>query len=95
VRLTVFTLFVNDQDQALRFYVGRLGFVVPGGQTDGRLPMAPGARAGNPGRRDQPGARPHAGPAGPRWESGRWQTLFALATDNCRDFQAMTARASP
>ena len=28
MRLTVFTLFVNDQDQALRFYVGRLGFVV-------------------------------------------------------------------
>jgi hypothetical protein len=28
MRLTVFTLFVNDQDQALGFYVGRLGFVV-------------------------------------------------------------------
>jgi catechol 2,3-dioxygenase-like lactoylglutathione lyase family enzyme len=28
MRLSVFTLFVNDQDQALRFYVDRLGFVV-------------------------------------------------------------------
>jgi catechol 2,3-dioxygenase-like lactoylglutathione lyase family enzyme len=29
MRLTVFTLFVNDHDQALQFYVDRLGFVVP------------------------------------------------------------------
>jgi catechol 2,3-dioxygenase-like lactoylglutathione lyase family enzyme len=28
MRLAVFTLFVNDQDQALRFYVDRLGFVM-------------------------------------------------------------------
>jgi catechol 2,3-dioxygenase-like lactoylglutathione lyase family enzyme len=28
MRLTVFTLFVNDRDQALRFYVDRLGFVL-------------------------------------------------------------------
>src|SRR5262245_12452491 len=28
MRLSVVTLFVNDQDQALRFFVDRLGFVV-------------------------------------------------------------------
>ena len=28
MRLAVFTVFVDDQDQALRFYVDRLGFVV-------------------------------------------------------------------
>src|SRR5262245_49795891 len=28
MRLTVFTLFVTDQDQALRFYVDRLGFTM-------------------------------------------------------------------
>jgi catechol 2,3-dioxygenase-like lactoylglutathione lyase family enzyme len=28
LRLSVFTLFVNDQDSALRFYVDQLGFVV-------------------------------------------------------------------
>jgi catechol 2,3-dioxygenase-like lactoylglutathione lyase family enzyme len=27
-RLAVFTVFVDDQEQALRFYVDRLGFVV-------------------------------------------------------------------
>src|SRR5262249_16889625 len=28
MRLSVFTMFVNDQDQALRFYVDSLGFVL-------------------------------------------------------------------
>src|SRR5262245_12204516 len=28
MRFTVFTLFVNDQEQALRFYVDRLGFTL-------------------------------------------------------------------
>lgn len=96
VRLTVFTLFVNDQDQALRFYVGRLGFVV---SEDNRMGDYRWLLVRAPETQDVAinlEARPHAGPAGPRWESGRWQTLFALATDNCRrDFQAMTARASP
>src|SRR5262249_52229736 len=93
MRLSVFTVFVNDQDQALRFYVDRLGFVV---SEDNRLGDYRWLLVRAPEPRDvainlelarTPEQQALVG------RQGGGKALFALATDNCgRDFQAMKAR---
>jgi catechol 2,3-dioxygenase-like lactoylglutathione lyase family enzyme len=93
MRLTVFTLFVNDRDQALRFYVDRLGFVL---SEDRRLgdyrwllvcaPQSPDV-AINLELAWTPDQRALVG------KQGGGKPIFALATDNCnRDFQALKGR---
>jgi catechol 2,3-dioxygenase-like lactoylglutathione lyase family enzyme len=93
MRLTVFTLFVNDQDQALRFYVDRLGFVVSEDNRMGdyrwllvRAPETPDV-ALNLELARTPDQQALVG------NQGGGKPLFGLSTDNCgRDFQAMKAR---
>ena len=93
MRLAVFTLFVNDQDQALRFYVDRLGFVVSEDNRMGDfrwlLNSAPGTPdvAINLKLADAPDQRALVG------KQGGGAPLFALATTHCRgDFEGMKAR---
>jgi catechol 2,3-dioxygenase-like lactoylglutathione lyase family enzyme len=93
MRLAVFTLFVNDQDQALRFYVDRLGFVVSEDNRMGDyrwlLLCAPQSRdvSINLELARTPDQRALVG------KQGGVKPVFALATDNCdRDFQALKAR---
>ena len=93
MRLTVFTVFVNDQDQALQFYVSSLGFVVSEDNRMGdyrwllvRAPDTPDV-AINLELARTPDQQALVG------KQGGGKPLFALATDNCRrDFQAMKAR---
>jgi len=93
MRLSVFTLFVNDQDQALGFYVDRLGFVVSEDNRMGdyrwllvRAPETPDV-AINLELAQTPDQGALVG------KQGGGKPFFALATDNCsRDFQAMKAR---
>src|SRR5262245_6423664 len=93
MRLNVVTVFVTDQDQALRFFVDQLGFVV---SEDGRLgdyrwllvhaPETPDVAitlklAQNDRERALVG------------KQGGDAPLFGLSTDDCRrDFLAMKAR---
>lgn len=93
MRLAVFTLFVNDQDQALRFYVDRLGFVVAEDNRMGDyrwlLVCAPQNRdvAINLELARTPDQRALVG------KQGGGKPVFALATDDCdRDYQALKAR---
>jgi catechol 2,3-dioxygenase-like lactoylglutathione lyase family enzyme len=93
MRLSVFTVFVNDQDQALLFYVDSLGFVVFEDNRMGdyrwllvRAPDAPDV-AINLELARTPEQQALVG------KQGGGKPLFALATDNCRrDFHAMKAR---
>jgi len=93
MRLSVFTVFVNDQDQAVRFYVDRLGFVVAEDSRLGdyrwllvRAPETPDV-AINLELARTPDQQALVG------KQGGGKPLFALATDDCRrDFHAMTAR---
>jgi catechol 2,3-dioxygenase-like lactoylglutathione lyase family enzyme len=93
MRLSVFTVFVNDQDQALRFYVDRLGFVLSEDNRMGDyrwlLVRAPDTSdvAINLELARTPDQQALVG------KQGGGKPVFALATDNCsRDFQAMKAR---
>lgn len=93
MRLTIFNLFVSDQEQALRFYVDKLGFViaedVPMGEDRWLLVRASGGpdvalsltRAKTPEERALVGRQ------------GGTQPLLGIATDDCeRDYRAMKAR---
>ena len=40
------TIWVLDQDEALDFYTGKLGFELRTGRAPGRLPLADGGPAG-------------------------------------------------
>src|SRR5262245_46415908 len=93
MRLSVFTVFVNDQDQALEFYVDKLGVVV---SEDNRMgdyrwllvcaPDTPDV-AINLELARTPAQQVLVG------KQGGGKPLFALATDDCRrDFDAMKAR---
>src|SRR5262245_53087030 len=93
MRLTVFTLFVTDQDQALKFYVDRLGFVVSEDNRMGdyrwllvRAPETPDV-AINLELARTPEQQAVVG------KQGGGTALLGLATDDCgRDFRAMKAR---
>jgi catechol 2,3-dioxygenase-like lactoylglutathione lyase family enzyme len=94
MRLTVFTLFVNDQDRALRFYVDRLGFIMSEDKRLGDyrwlLVSAPQSQDGvaiNLELARTPDQQALVG------KQGGGKPVFALATDNCdRDFRALQAR---
>ena len=93
MRFTVFTLFVNDQDQALRFYVDRLGFTMTEDKRLGDyrwLLVAASQRedvAINLELARTPEQQALVG------KQGGGKPVFALGTDDChRDFQAMKAR---
>jgi len=93
MRLAVFTLFVNDQDQALRFYVDRLGLAVAEDNRMGDyrwlLVTAPQSRevAINLELARTPAQRALVG------TQGGGKPVFALVTDDCaRDFQSLKAR---
>jgi len=93
MRLTVFTLFVNDQDQAVRFYVDRLGFTMTEDKRlgDYRWLLVSASQsedvAINLELARTPDQKALVG------KQGGGKPLFALATDNCtRDFQAMKAQ---
>jgi catechol 2,3-dioxygenase-like lactoylglutathione lyase family enzyme len=93
MRLSVFKLFVNDQEEALRFYVDKLGFVV---SEDNRLGDYRWLLVRPPGtldvsiNLDLPKNEQQRALVG---QQGAGQPLFALATDDCRrDFAAMKAR---
>jgi len=93
MRLTVFTLFVNDQDQALRFYVDRLGFTMTEDKRLGDyrwllVSASPGEDVAiNLELARTPDQQALVG------TQGGGKPVFALATDDChRDFQAMKAR---
>jgi catechol 2,3-dioxygenase-like lactoylglutathione lyase family enzyme len=93
MRLAVFTVLVTNQDQALRFYVGRLGFVVSEDNRLGdyrwllvRAPDTPDVTV-NLELARTPDEQALVG------RQGAGKALFAMATDNCdRDYQAMKAR---
>lgn len=93
MRLAVFTVFVDDQDQALRFYVDRLGFVLSEDNSLGNLRWllvtAPGTPdvainlklAETPDQRRLVGKQADSAP------------LLALTTTDCRgDYATMKAR---
>jgi len=93
MRLTVFKLFVKDQDEARRFYVEKLGFVVAEDKRLGdyrwllvRPPDTPDVAINlELAQTDQ--QRTLVG------KQGGSQPLFGLATDDCRrDWAAMKAR---
>jgi catechol 2,3-dioxygenase-like lactoylglutathione lyase family enzyme len=93
MRLAVVTLFVDNQEQALQFYVDRLGFVVTEDNRMGDfrwlLVNAPGTPdvAINLKLAETPEQRSLVG------RQGAGAPVFALATTDCRgDFAAMTAR---
>ena len=93
MRLAVFTLFVNDQDQALRFYVDQLGFVV---SEDNRMGDFRWLLVSTPGTPDVAINLKLAGTPDQRTLVGRQgggAPVFALATTDCRAaFEAMKAR---
>ena len=91
--LTVFTLFVKDQDQALRFYVDRLGFTMTEDKRlgDYRWLLVSASQgedvALNLELARTPDQQVLVG------KQGGGKPVFALDTDNChRDYQAMKAR---
>jgi catechol 2,3-dioxygenase-like lactoylglutathione lyase family enzyme len=93
MRLTVFKLFVNDQEEARRFYVDKLGFVV---SEDNRLGDYRWLLVRPPDTLDVainlslPKTQQERALVG---RQGGEQPLFALATDDCRrDYAAMKAR---
>lgn len=93
MRLHVFTLFVNDQDKALRYYVDQLGFQVAEdnwlGDYRWLLVRAPGTPdvAINLTLAKTDDQRALVG------KQGGGLPLFGLTTDDCqRDFLAMTSR---
>jgi predicted enzyme related to lactoylglutathione lyase len=94
MRLTLFTLFVNDQDQALRFYVDQLGFVM---REDKRLGDYRWLLVSAQQSKDEvsinlelartPEQQALVG------KQGGGKPVFALATENCdRDVRALKAR---
>jgi len=93
MRLNVFTLFVNDQDQALRFFVDQLGFVVSEDNRLGdyrwllvRAPDTPDVAINLELARTED-QRALVG------KQGGGKPLFGLTTDDCwRDFRGMQAR---
>ena len=93
MRLTVFKLFVNDQEEARRFYVDKLGFVV---SEDNRLGDYRWLLVRPPDTLDISINLDLAKTEQQRalvGQQGGGQPLFALATDDCRrDFTAMKAR---
>src|SRR5262249_40130509 len=93
MRLTVMTLFVHDQDQAVRFFVDRLGFVVSEDSRMGDyrwlLVRAPGTPdvAINLELAKTDDERALVG------KQGGSKALFGFTTDDCRrDFRAMQDR---
>lgn len=93
MHLTVFTLFVKDQDEALRFYVDRLGFTMTEDKRlgDYRWLLVAAcqneAAAINLELARTPDQEALVG------KQGGGKPLFALATDDChRDFHAMKGR---
>src|SRR5262245_5762224 len=93
MRLTVFTLFVNDQELALRFFVDQLGFVV---SEDLRMGEYRWLLVRAPGTPDVAVNLELAKTAEQRALVGKQAgsaPLFGLTTDDCRrDFLAMRAR---
>jgi predicted enzyme related to lactoylglutathione lyase len=93
MRLTVFTLFVNDQDQALRFFADQLGLVVT---EDNRMGDMRWLLVSAPGTTDvaislEKAKTPEQ--LAVVGKQGGGAVLFGLTTDDCRrDFQAMKAR---
>jgi len=92
MRLSVFTLFVDDQDQALHFFVDQAGFTV---LEDNRMGDFRWLIIGTPEtpvgitlkRADTPEQRALIG------KQGGGAPLFGLTTDDCqRDFRVMKAR---
>jgi catechol 2,3-dioxygenase-like lactoylglutathione lyase family enzyme len=94
IRLTAFTVFVNDQDQALRFYVDRLGFIMT---EDKRLGDYRWLLVSAPESKDEVAINLELART-PDQEAlvgkqGGGKPLFALATDNCeREFRALKGR---
>ena len=92
MKLHVFTLFVNDQDEALRFFVDQVGFVM---LEDNRMGDYRWLTIGTP---EGPVAINLALAKTPDQKAlvgrqGGGTPVFALLTDNCRrDYQAMKAR---
>jgi catechol 2,3-dioxygenase-like lactoylglutathione lyase family enzyme len=93
MRLSVFTLFVNDQDQALRFFVDQLGFVVAEDSRLGdyrwllvRAPDTPDVSINLELART-------ADQLALVGKQGGGKPLFGISTDDCqRDYVAMKAR---
>ena len=66
-RLNVASIYVLDKDEALDFYVNKLGLEIGSDFTPGRLPLADGPRPRPQGRRDLArAARPAAARRGDR-----------------------------
>ena len=93
MRLTAFTLFVTDQDQALRFYVDRLGFTMT---EDKRLGDYRWLLVSAPQSSDVAinlelaRTRDQQALVG---KQGAGKPVFALGTDDCLgDYQTMKAR---
>ena len=61
-KLSVTTIYVLDKDEALDFYVNKLGLEVGQDFKQGSLPLADGARPRRPRHRDLPGAARAADP---------------------------------
>jgi catechol 2,3-dioxygenase-like lactoylglutathione lyase family enzyme len=93
MRLTVVKLFVNDQEEARRFYVERLGFVVA---EDNRLGDYRWLLVSPPDTKDVAINLELAQTVEQQALVGRQgggQPIFGLATDDCRrDYDAMSAR---
>jgi len=93
MRLSIVKLFVNDQEEARRFYVDKLGFVVA---EDKRLGEYRWLLVRPPDTQDVAINLELAKTEQQRALVGKQaaeQPLFALATDDCnRDYSAMKAR---
>jgi len=93
MRLTVVKLFVSDQEEARRFYVERLGFVVA---EDNRLGDYRWLLVSPPDTKDVAINLELAQTVEQQALVGRQgggQPIFGLATDDCRrDYDAMRAR---
>jgi catechol 2,3-dioxygenase-like lactoylglutathione lyase family enzyme len=93
MHLTVFTLFVKDQDQALRFYVDRLGFTMKEDKPLGDYRWLLASASQNEGAAINLELARTPEQEALVGKQGGGKPLFALATDDChRDFQAMKGR---
>ena len=93
MRLTVFTLFVNDQDQAVRFYVDRLGFTMTEDKRlgDYRWLLVSASQSEDVAINLELARTPDQQALVGRQGGGK--PVFALGTNDCLgDFQAMKAR---
>jgi uncharacterized glyoxalase superfamily protein PhnB len=93
MRLTIFNLFVNDQEQAMRFYVEKLGFVVAENAVLGEDRWLLVRASGGPDVALSLTAAKTAEDRALVGRQGGGQPLLGITTDDCRrDYRTLKAR---